>query len=77
MRKCKVMFTDQVKTEQLLAAKFFQCSMSEKERERERTRERKDPFLIQTSKLLVLNNDLSLYLNLFMGFLFGESCCER
>ncbi len=35
------MFTDKVKTEQLLDAKFFQCSMSEgRERQRERERER-------------------------------------
>lgn len=71
------MFTDQVKTEQLLAAKFFQCSMSEGKRERERTRERereqekeRTHCHLQTSKLLVLNYDLSLYLNRFMVFFF-------
>lgn len=34
------MLTDQVKTEQLLGAKFFQCSMSEGKRETERESEK-------------------------------------
>lgn len=68
------MFTDQVKTEQLLAVKFFQCSMSEGKREREKTKEKERTHChLQTSKLLVLNYDFRLYLNPFMSFFCLEN----